>query len=385
MVCSTLPAMKPQYAPAFPAVFNALGLMSGTSLDGVDLCLIKTDGEGFVEVAGRHARPYSAELKARLQQAAQGDIPLSDLLRLERDVTEQYALALLDSGLLAEADVVGCHGQTIRHLPTEGLTWQLGDPNWLAERLASAGHMLPVVMDFRRRDMAAGGEGAPLAPLFHAVMLNRGGTGEPAGKAVLNIGGVANVTLVGADGTVLASDCGPGMGLLDMWVQAKAGAAFDRDGALAAAGRVDEGVVAWALQEIRFWQRPVPRSADRYEFGAVLERLAGASVPDGAATLAALTVAGVDATLRALGTAPESLLALYVVGGGAFNPVVMDGFKAHGWKALGGDALGWEPLDVEAACFAWLAVRRLRGLVTSNPATTRCRRATVGGVVTGNW
>lgn len=367
--------MKPQYAH----LFTALGMMSGTSLDGVDLCLVRTDGENHVEVLGRHYRVYPVELRARLSAVAQGDLPLNDLLRLERELSEQYALAVIESGLASEADVVGCHGQTIRHLPAEGLTWQLGDPNWLAERLAAhLGRPVPVVMDFRRRDMAAGGEGAPLAPLFHAVMLGS----EGAGKAILNIGGVANVTVVGGDGGVVASDCGPGMGLLDMWIQQNTGAEFDRDGALAAAGHADEALVAWALAEIGFWRRPVPRSADRYEFNAVLERLQGVSVADGAATLAALTVAGVDRTLRELGAQPDVLQALYVVGGGAFNPVVMQGFTAAGWKAFGGEMLGWEPLAVEAACFGWLAVRRLRGLVTALPGTTKCLHPTVSGLVT---
>lgn len=365
-------------------LFTALGLMSGTSLDGVDLCLIRTNGENHVEVMGRHYHAYPRELRGRLSAVAQGDLPLSDVLRLERQLSEQYVIAILESGLAAEADVVGCHGQTIRHLPAEGLTWQLGDPNWLAERLAAdLGRPLPVVMDYRRRDMAAGGEGAPLTPLFHAVMLaNQDPGGAATQKAVLNIGGVANVTVVEKDGTVVASDCGPGMGLLDTWIQQNTGAEFDRDGMTAAKGYVDEGLVEWALSEIAFWRRPVPRSADRYEFKKVLESLQSMDVPDGAATLAALTVAGVDRTLRQLGATPESLGALYVVGGGAFNPVVMQGFKADNWKAVSGEMLGWEPLAVEAACFAWLAVRRLRGFTTALPSTTKCLHPTVGGLVT---
>ncbi|NBX86602.1 MAG: anhydro-N-acetylmuramic acid kinase [Proteobacteria bacterium] len=358
-------------------VWNVVGLMSGTSLDGVDVVLLRTDGKRVVELLGRFYRAYPAELRARLSVVAQGDIPLNDLLQLERDVSEQYAWACIGSGFLRQVkvDVIGCHGQTIRHLPAKGLTWQLGDPNWLAERVE-----VPVVMDFRRRDMAAGGEGAPLVPLFHEVMLAKAKIKKPC--ALLNIGGVANVTLVGRDGNIMASDCGPGMGLLDAWVQRHTQQEFDVDGALSQRGVVDEAVVRRALAEIPFWQRVMPRSADRYEFYPVLEWLRGHNVADGAATLAALTVAGVDATLRAMGVLPTELKGLFVVGGGGHNAAIMQGFGAAGWAAKHGQDLGWEPQAVEAACFAWLAVRRLRGLALSQSSTTGCRGEPVGGVLT---
>lgn len=355
-----------------------LGMMSGTSLDGVDLCLTRTDGEELVEVLGRHYMAYPAELKGRLLEISRGDIPLADVLRLERDVTEQYAKAILESGLLPQAKLIGCHGQTIRHMPQEGLTWQLGDASRLAERLVQAGHAVPVVMDFRRRDMAAGGEGAPLAPLFHAVMMVK--LGKPA--ATLNIGGVANVTVAGADGSVLASDCGPGMGMLDSWMQTRVGEEFDKDGAAARQGKVDHELVQRALREIGFFQRALPRSADRYEFYGMFDWMKHMSVEDGAATLSALTVAGIDLTLNAFGMDEAALKALYVSGGGSYNPVVMEGLAAKGWNVLDSKELGWEPLAVEAACFAWLAVRRLRGLTTTLPTTTKCEYPTVGGVLT---
>lgn len=356
----------------------ALGMMSGTSLDGVDLCLVRTDGLDVVELLGRHYRAYPLELKARLLEVSRQDIPLADVLRLEREVTEQYALAVLESGLLPQAQLVGCHGQTVRHMPNEGLTWQLGDPNWLAERLAAAGHTVPVVMDFRRRDMAAGGEGAPLAPLFHAVMMGK--LGKPA--AMLNIGGVANVTVVDAAGQVSATDCGPGMGMLDSWMQVRVGEEFDKDGMAAKRGTPNMAIVKRALEEVWFFQRGFPKSADRYEFYGVFDWMLDMRVEDGAATLSVLTVEGIDRALRALGMTAEALTALYVSGGGAFNPVVMEGLAAKGWAVSDSKALGWEPLAVEAACFAWLAVRRLHGLTTALPSTTKCDHPTVGGVLT---
>ena len=355
-----------------------LGMMSGTSLDGVDLCLVRTDGQELVEVLGRHYRAYPASLRARLLEVSTQDIPLADVLRLEKDVTEEYAAAVLESGLAEHAELVGCHGQTVRHMPQEGLTWQLGDASRLAERLAAAGFAVPVVMDFRRRDLAAGGEGAPLAPLFHAHMLKK--QGAPA--AMLNIGGVANVTLVTADGSVLASDCGPGMGLLDSWIQTREGKEYDRNGEAARQGTVDTVIVRRVLDEIRFFQREFPKSADRYEFYGIFEWMKHMSVEDGAATLSALTVEGIDISLRALGIDDGELQGLYVSGGGALNPVVMEGLSAKGWKVADSKVLGWEPQVVEAACFGWLAARRWYGLTTTLPTTTHCDHATVGGVLT---
>lgn len=359
-------------------LYQALGLMSGTSLDGVDVCRIETDGEGHVVQRGRFYKPYPEHVKLRLTTVSTSDIPLADLLRLEHELTTLYAAAVLESGLAHGVDVIGCHGQTIRHLPQEGLTWQLGDVSLLTQRIEEGlGKAVPVVMDFRRRDMAAGGEGAPLVPLFHAIMMEN----MPKPAAMLNIGGVANVSVLGQGGRMAASDCGPGMGLLDSFMKARTGEHFDKDGNRALAGTVHRDVVEMALAEIPFWRRPVPRSADRYEFVKVLEQLTGFSVEDGAATLAALTAAGVDVTLRDLNMTPQALKALVPVGGGARNRAVVEELQALGWAVRSSEGLGWDVATVEAACFAWLAVRRLRGLPTSLPQTTGARVATVGGVV----
>lgn len=368
-----------------PRPLTALGLMSGTSKDGVDVVRLVTDGQNHIKKVQHFAKPYPRGLYARLKEVATADIPLNDVLQLERDVTEEYVLAVQESGFLeGHIDVVGCHGQTVRHLPHEGLTWQLGDANYLAEKLSiGRKQSLPVVMDFRRRDLAAGGEGAPLVPLFHQAMLaGQGADVFPC--AVLNIGGVANITyLPAAKGEVRASDCGPGMGLLDQWVQSRTGAAYDAEGALAKAGAIDETILERAKRELPFFQRPIPRSADRYEFNEVLAWLADFSTEDGAATLAALTVMGIDQALHGFGGQPEALKALYLAGGGPRNAAVREGLEEKGWRLAHIEStLNWHPLAVEAACFAWLAVRRLRGLPFSIPATTGCRHPTVGGMVT---
>jgi anhydro-N-acetylmuramic acid kinase len=172
------------------------------------------------------------------------------------------------------------------------------------------------------------------------------------------------------------------MGLLDQWVQSRTGAAYDTDGALARAGKIQPKILSRALDELPFFQRPIPRSADRYEFNDMLEWLEKATTEDGAATLAALTVAGIDQSLHGFGATPKTLKVLYLAGGGPRNAAVREGLKKAGWQVAPVDTLGWEPLAVEAACFAWLAVRRLRGLPFSTPATTGCRQPTVGGVLT---
>ena len=364
----------------------ALGLMSGTSKDGVDVVRLITDGATHIKSVQHYSKPYPRGLYARLKEIATADIPLNDVLQLERDVTEEYINAVLESGFLDDdVAVVGCHGQTVRHLPHAGLTWQLGDPNFLAEKLSQRlGRSLPVVMDFRRRDLAAGGEGAPLVPLFHQSML-AGAKASAFPCAVLNIGGVANITYMEGHSAdqIKATDCGPGMGLLDQWVQSRSGAAFDKDGALAKAGKVHDKILQRAFKELPFFARPVPRSADRYEFNDVLEWLKSASTEDGAATLAALTVAGISQSLHGFGATSKGLKALYLAGGGPRNAAVKEGLKAAGWKLADIEkTLGWHPLAVEAACFAWLGVRRLRGLPFTTPNTTGCRNGTVGGVLT---
>lgn len=347
----------------------AVGVMSGTSLDGIDIVRVITDGGDVCRFDGHFYKEYDPHLRSALAVIARGDMALSDVLRVERELSEAYVSALLASNLLDGAAVVGCHGQTIRHLPDEGLTWQLGDMNFVAEKIG-----VPVVGDFRRRDMAAGGEGAPLVPLFHAMMLRAAGI---ASGAILNIGGIANVTVVDADGEVRASDCGPGVGLLNSWVKQKTGDEFDKDGELALAGKADKPMIELALAEVPFWQRPTPRSADRYDFDDVLKWLAPHTVTDGAATLALLSAEGIKQTLQALGAAGE---VVYAAGGGIRHAGIMAGLTGLNVKPV--KELGWDEQAVEAACFAWLAVRRLRGLTTTLPSTTRCERPTVGGILT---
>jgi anhydro-N-acetylmuramic acid kinase len=375
-------------------VYRAVGLMSGTSLDGVDAVRLATDGENRVAFEAEGYVEYPAPLRARVLTAASGDMPLSDVLRLERDLTELY-VAAARTVMADGVAVVGCHGQTIRHLPEEGLTWQLGDPNRLAE-----GAGMPVVMDFRRRDMAAGGQGAPLVPLYHAALLT--GHAKPCG--VLNIGGVANLTWLAEGGKILASDCGPGVGLLNSLCEQRLGVAFDKDGALAGQGKVHAAIVRRGVEEIPFRQRPLPRSADRYEFQLIMEWVAPLSDADAAATLCAITAGRVRHTLEEIWNSPPCAQRrdgeahtlpsprqaspgkvagpLAVVGGGARHPGMMAALRECGLDAVAGEVWGLRGQTLEAEAFAWLAVRRLRGLPLTLPETTGARRPTVGGVLT---
>lgn len=356
--------------------YLAVGLMSGTSLDGVDAALIRTDGERVVEDIDGCYVPYPRNFQKQLQEMAQSDIPLDDILRLERRLTDYHAEAikkLLEQPAAQKAgnaDIVGFHGQTIRHIPGEELTWQIGDASYLAEKSG-----LPVVADFRRRDMAAGGEGAPLAPLFHMAKFSH----VEGPHAVLNIGGVSNLTFIGTDGTVTAGDVGPGCGLVDKWVQQHINTSFDKDGKLAVQGTVNALWLENAIEKEPFFKASFPKSADRYQFDHLLPN--NLSAADGAATLCELTALTVGKSFEKL-CPKEQQPTLWVAGGGVENPVLMAALKKYAKEVKKISDLGIEASLFEAACFAWLAVRRLRGLPTSLPETTGAKHGTTGGVLT---
>ena len=343
-------------------------MMSGTSLDGVDAALVETDGEAARPTGAWLTVPYAEEVRAAVRAVLGGR---GDVLAAERAVTLAHAEAaerlLADAGVARDGvAAIGFHGQTIVHRPSEGLTWQLGDGWLLAARTG-----IDVVCDFRRGDLAAGGEGAPLAPLYHAA--RAGGLERPL--AVLNVGGVANVTWIGTGGEAIAFDTGPGGALLDDWVRRHTGAAFDRDGALAAQGRADMARVEAVLAGPYFARRP-PKSLDRDAFG---DPAAGLAPADGAATLAALTAAAVAAGVRHLPAPPARWL---VTGGGRLNPTIMAALRARlGVPVDPVEAVGWNGDALEAEAFAYLAVRSLRGLPVSLPATTGARRPAPGGVL----
>jgi anhydro-N-acetylmuramic acid kinase len=351
----------------------ALGLMSGTSMDGIDAALIETDGESVVRPGARLSLPYDAAFRARLVEAAAGK---ADPFLTERTLTDRHAEAvralLGRAGLASEAvRVIGFHGHTIRHEPAAGLTVQLGDG---ARLCALTG--IDVVSDLRRHDVAAGGEGAPFAPIFHGALVR----GEPRPLAVLNLGGVGNLTFVpegdAPEAGLIAFDTGPGCALIDDWALRHTGQPIDRDGALARRGRVDRAALA-ALLGSPYFDRPPPKSLDRADFaGAPVEAL---SLADGAATLVAFTAAAVA---RAVPHLPAPPLRWLVTGGGRRNPALMAALADSLVVPVEPiDAIGADGDALESQAFAYLAVRALRGLALSFPGTTGVPTPLTGGAL----
>jgi len=394
---------------------RAIGLMSGTSMDGIDVALIDTDGEESLQRGPSATFPYSAEVRGQLKAAIdeakrlerRDDRP-GVLSGVERHLTELHAYAvqrfLADRKLDAAAiDILGFHGQTVLHrsvvekvfVKAEGtgepgadpvlgkvrvtedrrtLTVQLGDGALLA-RLTG----IDVVYDLRAADCAAGGQGAPLAPVYHRALAARL---PERPVVVLNIGGVANATWIGRDGALIAFDTGPGNALIDDFVRLRTGQPQDDEGRAGAAGKVDEDAVARVLAH-PFFAKPPPKSLDRNAFRQwVVEegRLASKSTEDGVATLTAITAAAVAQATKVLPRAPAGWL---VAGGGTRNPTLMRMLAQRlapvGIETAG--AVGWSADALEAQAFGYLAVRTLKGLPLTFPTTTGVPRPLTGGVL----
>lgn len=343
--------------------------MSGTSLDGVDAAWLETDGVTVTAFGPSLTLPYDDELRADLRAILDLAPTLAEddprLRSAVERLTDYHAQAVED--LEAEADLIGFHGQTILHQPHNRRTWQVGDAAGLARRLG-----IPVACDFRSADVAAGGQGAPLVPVYHAALAAE----LPKPLAVLNIGGVANVTWIGRDGDLLAFDTGPGNGPLDDWVFRHTGQRFDHGGALASSGWADQ-VVLGRLMSHDYFRRPAPKSLDRLDFAATLagSGLDVLSPPDGAATLVAFTAASVAASVF-----PAPPTRWLVCGGGRLNPSIMAALRAV--LAVPVDpveAEGWDGDALEAQCFGFLAARVAAGLPLSFPTTTGVPEPMGGG------
>jgi anhydro-N-acetylmuramic acid kinase len=366
------------------AVLQAIGLMSGTSLDGVDVAVISTDGERIAALGPRGYRPYAEAERTLLRQALSDAAQLRDraarpgaLAAAERLVTAAHREAV--AGFLAEhriaADIIGFHGQTVLHRPECGLTVQIGAGDELA-RLTG----IPVAYDFRAADVAAGGQGAPLVPVFHRAMA--AGLDRPGPLMIVNIGGVANITYLGEgeDGAdPIACDTGPGNALIDDFVRTRTGAAFDAGGEAAAAGIVDQAWLRRALAD-PFFAMPPPKSLDRNAFAGSARDLHELSLADGAATLTAFTAAAIA---RIVSLLPQPPLSVIVAGGGARNRTLMRmlGERLAPATVETAEAVGWSGDALEAQAFAFLAARHLRGLPITFPGTTGVPRAMTGGVI----
>jgi len=362
----------------------ALGLMTGTVLDGeIDIAMLRTDGQRVGQFGPARLAPYPTDLRPLLRdtfEAAkrwnfEGEEP-AIFAQAERALTLGQAEAvrrfLAEEGIdPAKLGAIGFHGQTVLHRRREGdrsgATRQLGDGALMARELG-----VPVVYDFRSADVAAGGQGAPLAPVYHAALLRHADAG--AETAILNLGGVANITWADAAGALHAFDTGPANAPLNDWVRAHTGEEMDRDGRLAAAGRVDEARLAELLDH-RYLGHPYPKSLDRDDFTSRMAE--GLSLEDGAAILTAFTAASVARGVALLPSRPRRLA---LTGGGRHNPVLRRMIAERcELEAVDGDTLGLRGDMVEAECFAFLAVRTLRELPLSFPGTTGVAEPTRGG------
>jgi anhydro-N-acetylmuramic acid kinase len=353
------------------ATLKAIGLMSGTSMDGIDAAYLETDGGDVVRTGAAVSVPFSDPFRQRLLQfvARVPERGTDEARALEAELTALHAEVvkrlLHEMGVGASAlDVIGFHGQTIWHRPTQRDTWQMGDGPSLARALG-----VPVVFDFRSDDVHAGGQGAPLLPVYHAALAGN------ARVAVLNVGGVANMTWIDrASGSLLGFDTGPGNGLIDDWVKARLGLPMDRDGAIAARGQVDEAVLARLLAH-PYFAAPAPKSLDRFAFSAA--PLASLSTEDGAATLTAFTAASVARGLDLCPVRPSRLL---VTGGGRHNPTLMGEIaRRAGIEVAPVEDVGWQGDMLEAQGFAYMAVRSLKKLPITFPGTTGVQQPLCGG------
>lgn len=354
-------------------------------MDGIDAALIDTDGEAIAWLGPALTVPFDAATRALLEQAMVDARGLNSragrpgvLAAAERRLTDLHAEAV--RALLvplrlspADLDLVGFHGQTVLHRPEARLTVQIGEGARLAASLG-----VPVMADFRAADVAAGGQGAPLVPVFHAALAK--GLGGPWPLAVLNVGGVANVSVMDGVSPPIACDTGPGNALLDDFMQERTGRPFDADGATAAQGQVDEAAVAAVLAH-PFFREPPPKSLDRNafrEFVAARTPVGGLTLENGAATLTALTAASIAAVVPHLPAPPRRWI---VAGGGARNPTLLAMLRARlGAEVVTAGEVGWSSDALEAQAFGFLAARAARGLPLTFPTTTGVPAPLTGGV-----
>jgi len=356
-----------------PPLVSAIGVMSGTSMDGIDVAILSSDGENVVEPGPGATFSYPEETRAALRKIVGDPIAAREpLAELERAVTDAHVAAVeafikeyaIDAKAVA---LIGLHGQTILHRPRERYTRQLMDGARAARRLG-----VNVVCDFRSADVAAGGEGAPFVPLYHAAI----SAAARRPLSILNWGGVGNVTYLGAGGEIVAFDTGPANALIDDFLLRRRGVPHDVDGALAASGRVDQAILAALMSDPYFELRP-PKSLDRNHFHALAHAVDALCDADGAATLAAFTVEATAAAGRFFAAPPLRWL---VAGGGRRNRTLMAALRLRLAAPVDPiEAIGHDGDALEAHCFAYLAIRSHRDLPLSLPTTTGAPRAMSGG------
>ncbi len=357
---------------------TALGLMSGTSMDGVDAALLVTDGVDIFEYGKALNRPYDMNMRSDLRSvtgrnASKDGKKIKDVERKMTLFHAEVVSELLDSaGLRAEdVDVIGFHGHTVFHSPEEKISVQIGDGDLLAEQTR-----IQVVNRFRNSDIANGGQGGPMMASYHAALARD--LEKPL--VVLNIGGVAKLTWIGENGELIAFDTGPGNALIDDWMMKKHGSNMDFDGNMAASGKVNEKIVSLLMKNDYFYKKP-PKSLDRDEFSQkVAEQLEGQSVADGAATLTAFSAQAAATAAREF--LPKQPKRWIVCGGGANNPTLIRMLRQRTNASISAAReVNWNGDFLEAQGFAFLAVRSLFGLPISFPTTTGVPHSMCGGML----
>jgi anhydro-N-acetylmuramic acid kinase len=347
-------------------VYTAIGMMSGTSLDGIDVALVRTDGLDACELLDFRCFPYAPSIREAIRAAFGRKTPDDITAEAARLLTDAHIEAVKDFGY--SADVIGFHGQTILHDPANRHSWQIGEPGRLAAQTDIA-----VVGDMRQNDIQNGGQGAPLLPLCHRAFAAL--VDKPV--AVLNLGGVGNVTWLGTGHhDILAFDTGPANALIDDLVKFHTGETYDTDGHLARKGTADESLLTkWLAHP--YFHAPAPKSLDRDEWD--VREAYDLGLEDGVATLALFTVRSVA---RAMPLLPGKPRALYVAGGGRHNCFLMEALNdTLPFPVLPVEELGWNGDGLEAQGFAYLAVRSLKGLALTLPETTGVKEAVSGGVL----
>lgn len=353
-----------------------IGTMSGTSMDGIDVAILTTDGKDVITTGATHFQAYSKAERAMIAVAIDACKGVDDrtaraVVEAQVMITNAHAQAIKtlikEIGLSAgDFDLVGFHGHTIFHAPDQGVTIQIGDGQGLADQLG-----IPVAYDFRSNDVAHGGQGAPLVPIFHKILLENAKALLPA--AIVNIGGVANVSIVTSN-NLIAFDTGPGNAMIDDWMKSRTSKTYDQWGRVAGEGRVNEIIVGQWLENAYFSMKS-PKSLDRNAFDMMaIDR---ASLADGAATLTAFSARAIAQAL-----APYGLKTLYVSGGGAHNRTMMRMLKeVSGLEPQMMDVLGFDGDFLEAQAFAYLAARCESGLPLTFPTTTGVKEPTTGGKI----
>lgn len=354
--------------PNMSKILTAIGLMSGTSLDGeIDVALIRTDGVDLVEVLDFKPFPYDIAVRDKVRACFGACEESAQTREAERLITDLHIEAVKASGF--QANVIGFHGQTITHDPHNGLTWQLGDAQRLADKTG-----MDVVFDLRQDDIKAGGQGAPLIPVYHRAIT--ADLDKPI--AVLNLGGVANVTYIGADSGMLAFDCGSANAMIDDYAAAHFDVDFDEGGKLAEAGKADRAVIDEFLAHPYFETHP-PKSLDRNEFEAIMEKLPD----DRHDAIATLTVMSASAVMAAVKHFPVLPKTFYVCGGGRKNDFMMRLLEDMliPARVYPIEEIGYDGNAIEAQGFAYLAVRSVLRYPLTYPSTTGATEPMTGGTL----